>query len=467
MKYAWLLSLFLISSIYGAIDSKVDRKPIHEAYITPSSSNVPVEMILGKPPVDKIEKPPLSPYEGMQWIAGYWIWDREYEKFEWVCGVWRFAPPGLQWVPGYWKQGTGWYRVPGLWHPSSSQAIIAPVMPPDNPEENTGIAPNNNAFWAKGYWEYNPFEQNYRWLSGSWQAFDPAWVFIPATWSWRNEGYLFTPSYWDYKFEDRGVLFDCSNGKYQPISTEVAISRLFYDFPAYTSFFAHHFHFHPEFWKDCWCLPPWWKWSSWWSLNDRYQWSLWWWWSHPDFPSPGWVSPGMASNLPPPQPQMVDYFKGAKAPIFMTPRGSPSRNEWYAVIKKVTGKNTPLLSVKLLTQAQEEAATMIGNAGNLKPTGQGSPEQMPKPLFRQYAAPVAVSVIPTKPMAIVPIIKENKKKMPHSTWIQEGPSVAPAPKETPKDIYPGQMPEPAQPEPASTPEPAAQEPTLLDQIPKG
>lgn len=405
-----LVAIFCLmgSSLFGAIDSKVDRKPVHEAFIPKIGAAIPIEMVANDPPADKIEKPPTKPNALVKWIPGYWSWDKEKNAYLWVCGVWRVPPPGTEWVPGYWKRGLGWYWISGLWHPEPSQALISPEPPPLQAEEIIGESPDQNYFWAAGSWYYNQFEKNFRWLGGSWHPFDEKWVYFPASWSWRPEGYLYHPAYWDYTLEERGIAYDCDDKQnYQPLSTTTLISRIYYTNPNYTYFFWHHFHFNSDFWKGCWCLPSWWDWQTWWTLNWQHRWSLWWWWGHPGYPQPEWLTSNMASKIASPDETLITLFKGGKLPYFFTNRGIPNELQWLQAIHKVTGNYLPLLSEKQWNQTSKEAENSLDQTKEiLNPSASIISDIEPKPVIGKLVAPFSVGMVPPKPQGMpVPQIK--------------------------------------------------------------
>ena len=416
MQRALLASFFLVSSLFGAIDSKVDIKRVHEAFISKTHSLIPIEVIGKKPPGPKEERPPAKTGPEHIWIHGYWAWEREKGEFQWVCGVWRVPPPGQTWVPGFWKNDGGWYWVSGMWLESPSNVSYAKELPPQNPEEEMGDPPGEEYFWASGFWEYNPYEKNFRWLSGSWQPFDENWVLIPATWQWRPEGYHFRPSYWDYPLDKRGIAYDCSkDGGYQPIPEKVLISRIYYTYPDYSCFFWHHYHFHPEFWEGCWCTPPWWGWQGWWTFNYSNSWGLWWWWSHPGFSAPFWMDPFLASQILPPDQQLIMLLKGGKFPFFFTKGGVPLQNAWIQALMDTTGKASPLLPENLWNKAQEIAGKDIKN-NDLSPSGSHSSKKVPKPEIGPKVTPYGPAIVPQVPgQKTAPLPPKPSIKLPESS----------------------------------------------------
>lgn len=408
MRYLLLAFSFIglfQNSLFCAIDSKVDHSTVHEAFVPKISAVLPIEMISHNPPTERIEKPPQKTNPLMKWIPGYWEWDKEKQEFDWVCGVWRIPPPKHEWVPGYWKRGAGWYWISGLWHAEPSQAILSPEAPPAQPEENVGSNANSTMFWAPGHWNYNPYEQNFRWLGGSWVPFDEEWVYFPSSWTWRPEGYLFHPAYWDFPLEERGVAFSCNDKEqYDPLTNEVILSRIYYTFPERSHFFWHHFHFHPEYWKGCWCLPSWWEWHSWWTLNWQDQWNLWWWWAHPGFPQPYWLTADIAGTINPPEDALITLFKGGNLPYFFTSKGLPNEATWTKALYQVTNIHSPLvLDSKLAEVAQNAEALIKMPPEVLRPTGSGiRGEKFPKPVIGTNIVPYDRAILPPKPQPLIP-----------------------------------------------------------------
>lgn len=405
------IAIILVSSLQGAIDPKIERKPVHEAFVARTGTPLPIEIIPNGPPTSKIEMPPVKPESDLIWIPGYWHWDRQTKTFSWISGVWRRPPPLTSWVPGVWKQANeGWYWVAGLWHANPSQALLASEIPPAIPEENVETG-DEKSFWSPGYWSYNRYEKNYRWLEGSWQPFDPDWVLISARWISRSEGILFQPSYWDYPINKRGVAYDLSGKKdYTPVTTETLINRIYSSYPDYLSVFWHHWHYNPEYWQGCWCLPSWWTASNWWTLNPNHQWALWWWWSHPEYPHPYWMDSSLADSLPPADSQLVTYIKSDMAPIFITAKGVPSAYDWLQAIKRVTGKDTPLLPSASWDKTAEMAGSSLPPSGSvLKASGKAPLSyNFRKPVFQDYVQPVGQSYIPPKPIIQKVEVKKAK-----------------------------------------------------------
>jgi hypothetical protein len=261
-----------------------------------------------------------------------------------------------------------------------------------------GDAPGEGYFWAEGYWDYNPYEKNFRWMKGNWVPFQEKWVYVPGTWQYRHRGYSFRPPFWDYPIEDRGVAFDCNQeGGYIPLSYRTLISRVFTSYPDYASFFCHHFHFNPQFWNQCWCTPVWWGWPEWWSFNYLNQWALWWWWSHPGFNAPVWLDSATAVKLTPPENELVELLKGGKEPIFMGPKSVPSQDSWVKAIIGTTEQAKPLLPAADWAKAVAKLP-IVGDP--IRPAGEfRAASPLSKPAFSAQATPAGMAAIPAVPQA--------------------------------------------------------------------
>ncbi len=412
------LAIFMLFSatLFAGIDPRVEMKPVHEAFITKMQPLAPIEVISQQPPTPRVEAPPPQPHPQMMWIPGYWAWQRDAKAFLWVCGIWRLEPSGHHWNPGYWKQDNGWYWVAGYWQDSSAQPVIAQKAPPNQPQEKTGNPPSKNHFWVPGYWNYNSAAQSYSWLGGSWQPFDSNVVFVPAYWQWRPEGYMFHPAFWDWTLEDRGVAYDCEgHGPLVALPSEVILSRIFFFYPDYTVFFWFHWHFHPHFWADCWCLPPWWMWDAWWSLDWMDQWWLWWWWAHAGFPPPPWMFPVALNQMMPPDDDMLDFLDKLPKPPFFAPNGIPPFEDWLDAIEEETGDKDPLIPEDDLDDAAEEAGEDLPDTDSSdRPSGKKPGGNVPKPEFDDTITPDGQAPVPpsqprpTPPSTIAPVpIKPN------------------------------------------------------------
>jgi hypothetical protein len=187
----------------------LDQGPIHEAFAEPLLlENQEREVIAKRPPAPVKELPPDEQPAGqnVQWIPGYWMWDRERADFLWVSGMWRDVPPGRNWIPGEWQQvDAGFQWVPGFWADAKQQVQLLPE-PPGNLEAGpSSPAPGENYLWAPGNWSWQNGE--YVWQAGFWYAGNPNWVWVPNYYSYTPRGYCFVNGYWDRLPYDRGLLY--------------------------------------------------------------------------------------------------------------------------------------------------------------------------------------------------------------------------------------------------------------------
>lgn len=188
----------------------LDQGPIHEAFAEPLLlENQEREVIAKRPPAPVKELPPDEQPAGqnVQWISGYWMWDRERADFLWVSGMWRDVPPGRNWIPGEWQQVDGGFQwVPGFWADAKQQQVRLLPEPPVNLEAGpSSPAPGENFLWAPGNWAWQNGE--YVWQAGFWYTGNPNWVWVPNYYSYTPRGYCFVNGYWDHLPYDRGLLY--------------------------------------------------------------------------------------------------------------------------------------------------------------------------------------------------------------------------------------------------------------------
>lgn len=345
-----------VNTISGQTIKTYEEGPIHEAFVVRVSGNIIMEVIPSKPPESIKERKPRQLDMQSTWVSGYWAWEDRVNDFVWVSGVWRRPPPKHQWVSGFWrKYDEEWVWIHGFWSQVSLQNIdYIGVPPPDPIDENTAPPPDERYFWVSGYWTFLFDTQEYRWISGHWEELDANWIFVPAHYVWRPGGYVFVPAYWDWALENRGTAYssvliepDYRNSVvFEPIlilRPPVIVRHLFVYYPDYLSFFRHYWHFHPEFWEDLCCAPPWWVWDTWWCFSWHDHWGLWWWYSHPGYPQPSWLNVELSSILSAPLSELLSMFDKIHTPPIVTPNGVASREKLLQAIRKSTGDFAPIV----------------------------------------------------------------------------------------------------------------------------
>jgi hypothetical protein len=186
------------------------RGPIHEAFAQPLTLNPePGPLVQKKPPAPVPELPPEQKPEGdnVQWIPGYWAFDKERNDYLWVSGFYRNMPPGRKYIPGYWAQTDDGYRwVAGYFAPEQQAEVPLIPQPPASLDTGPSIpAPDDNSFYSPGVWVYNGSE--FVWRPGFWSAYRPNRIWINSCYQWTPGGYIFNNGYWDYPLADRGLLF--------------------------------------------------------------------------------------------------------------------------------------------------------------------------------------------------------------------------------------------------------------------
>jgi hypothetical protein len=383
--------LLLVYSLVAFITLEASDIPaVHQAFIQVVRDLTPSIIVKTQPPEPLEEKPPKQHHSGSVWIPGYWMWNMQAGEYEWVCGIWRLPPPDHSWLSGYWIEvEEGWVWVRGAWIESKNQTITTLVYaqepPPATLNENTDSAPDNSYFWAMGYWSLNSKTTKFEWLSGSWQKFNPNWIFVAAQWIWRPEGYLFVPAYWDWKLESRGFLFDCTNQV--PIATPTILVRLSLNYPDYTAECCHYFHYKPSIWKGCDCLPPWWSWNQWWSIPWNQSWWLLWWYTHPEYPYPPFAT-SVIEKIPPAKPSVASHFELLDAPFYITPYGVPTLEQW----KQASNRNLiPFENVPKVIQKLD-----LPKTGSERPAGKSRQTVLEKP-FETETASAGKGIVPPIP----------------------------------------------------------------------
>ena len=186
--------------------------PLHESFAdVERSSHRPNPLIEKKPPepIDEIQPTEKPKGKNVNWIGGYWYWDRMKDDFSWVSGVWRASPPGQNWTAGYWdttQEGSRW--ISGFWR--SKDAPTHEFLPAPPASLETGPRkrkPTDLHFYCPGNWEYNRETTEYVWRAGRWHPYQMNWRWIPVDYIWTPNGHGVSNGYWDYKLQDRGDAY--------------------------------------------------------------------------------------------------------------------------------------------------------------------------------------------------------------------------------------------------------------------
>ncbi len=419
--------------------------PIHEAFISPITGPVALDAYRTEPPRSITERIPGKAEGDQLWIPGYWSWSAAENDFIWVTGVWRSPPPGRTWTPGYWKSlDEGWVWLRGFWsdQPVEQFEPLA-VNPPDPKEEVVETAPDLNHFWAPGYWLYNQSKSRYEWVEGTWESFDPHWVYVPATYVWRPDGWLFISSYWDWPADDMGRAYAGiwipanlrADYTYTPmwvLRPEIITQTCYGAYPNYLYWCHHHWHYNPQFWASCDCAPTWWHWQEGWTMPWHDQWAVWWWWSHPGYPHPAWLTKHASDLIAPAKQTVFDWVKKTTPPAIVLPNGVVSSQHLQKALDQISpGKEgQPILpsNKKTLQQVQNKALTKTIVPHNvLKPEGKSGDWQNAPAVIKKNPLPLAQEegeqfrgpkiqlprknllpvVAPKGPQPAIPIIQTN------------------------------------------------------------
>lgn len=407
MKKFTLLLIFLTAYLNAAdFSAAVNKPPVHEAFISKFADVAPQEVLTRKPPEPKAETPPPKPNDQAVWIAGYWHWLRDKQDYVWICGVWRLPPPDHFWLSGFWKEEKGgWTWISGAWlenkFKDTSKLIYTQNPPPASQNESVGTPPSGDYFWSMGYWQFSQTTKGYQWFSGSWQKFNPKWIFEPGHWIWRPEGYLFVSAYWDWPIETRGQTYDCYT--LHPLPASGVVQQLTPCYPDYIPVCNWCRHYCPEVWVGCDCLPPWWGWDDWWSLPSGDGWWLWWWWLHDGYPYPPFVI-DIFDLIPPPTIIIIDLWGGIFPPIFITPVGVPTLDQWLDAIADILGGTLPgpVLPPDAIDKIIDAVQKLIPPTGKDRPQGKENGEHINKPGSHNDTPATGPAVVPQAPADPVP-----------------------------------------------------------------
>jgi hypothetical protein len=188
----------------------LDKGPIHEAFAEPLTlDQQTLEIISKQPPQPVNELPPADQPEGrnVQWIPGYWMFDKGRDDFVWVSGMWRDVPPGRKWIPGEWQQvDNGFQWVPGFWADAKQEQVQVLPAPPESLEAGpSSPSPGENYLWAPGNWAYQ--NGQYVWQPGYWYEGNSNYVWVPNHYTYSPRGSMYVNGYWDYLPQNRGLLY--------------------------------------------------------------------------------------------------------------------------------------------------------------------------------------------------------------------------------------------------------------------
>jgi hypothetical protein len=465
MKKITILLVLLASWLYPNAVISIERfqtvshGPLHEAFVIIEYGGLFLKSFSEPPPAPIIELPPPQPDEAVVWIPGYWDWSGADDTYIWVTGTWRRPPQGHIWIPGYWTHiSEGWVRIHGIWSPVNEDELTYLSDPPPDPiEENLPPTPSKdfNYNWIPGYWQYDSNREEYTWLSGQWLIVQPHWTYVPPVCIWREKGFVLNPPFWDWPVEVRGVCFkpiyvdhaDTKNFTFIP--TEglgfFELIRIIFPFwPNHLALFQYVFNFHQAAWDSWDATPVWWHWPTWWSYTWSDTWWLWWWWSHPNYPSPVWLTRTLAMQITPPPNSVLQLIATIHPPINVTPTGVVLSQKIFDVLNHLTGKKQPILpsNTAQIEQIQKQVMPSALDISHLVPGALTKPTvPIEKPFFSLS------SNLPFKRAPIPAFPKLTNSS--HFQISQLGPS--PTPRPVPPELSPTPL-APYTPEPPVTPE---------------
>jgi len=81
---------------------------------------------------------------------------------------------------------------------SSAQVSISVSFgPPALPVYEQPVCPGYGYIWTPGYWAWDPDDEDYYWVPGTWvPAPEPGYLWTPPWWGWREGVYVFHEGYW-------------------------------------------------------------------------------------------------------------------------------------------------------------------------------------------------------------------------------------------------------------------------------
>ncbi|MGH7592612.1 MAG: YXWGXW repeat-containing protein [Gemmatimonadales bacterium] len=75
-----------------------------------------VDVVVRRPPPERVEVVGVAPGSGLAWIPGHYAWQGD--DYVWLAGRWERPPQASyrRWAPGHWVHArNGWYWVDGRW----------------------------------------------------------------------------------------------------------------------------------------------------------------------------------------------------------------------------------------------------------------------------------------------------------------------------------------------------------------
>lgn len=75
-----------------------------------------VDIVVRRPPPERVEVQSTAPGSGYVWIRGHYAWQGG--DYVWIAGRWEQPPQATyrRWTPGHWARARGgWYWVEGHW----------------------------------------------------------------------------------------------------------------------------------------------------------------------------------------------------------------------------------------------------------------------------------------------------------------------------------------------------------------
>lgn len=169
---------------------------------------VGVDIRLGAPPPDRVERIPPAPAPGWIWVRGHWF--RHRRHWVWIHGFYQAPRPGMVWVAGHWSSTpNGYLWIEGAWTPAAAYAPPAPAYapgpaaavitaaPPAPYVEHPGPPPGPHFFWISGHWAWRG---RWVWVRGHYARhphFHPGARWVDGYWVHRGGGYVWIGGRWE------------------------------------------------------------------------------------------------------------------------------------------------------------------------------------------------------------------------------------------------------------------------------